>query len=99
MEEVMVTSVEPGLYRVGKWGVRLENLVVNQFVPDTEFGEFLCFETLTQCPIDTRCIDRSLLTENEISWLNRYHEKVRYSLMPLVADDVKDWLIKRTEPV
>ncbi|EEO28604.1 aminopeptidase P family protein [Oxalobacter paraformigenes] len=99
MEEGMVTSVEPGLYRVGKWGVRLENLVVNQFVPDTEFGEFLCFETLTQCPIDTRCIDRSLLTENEISWLNRYHEKVRYSLMPLVADDVKDWLIKRTEPV
>lgn len=99
MEEGMITSVEPGVYRVGKWGIRLENLVVNQFMETTEFGEFLHFETLTQCPIDTRCIDKSLLTENEISWLNRYHENVRRQLMPLVPDTVKNWLIARTEPV
>lgn len=99
MEEGMVTSIEPGIYREGKWGIRLENLVVNQVVGDTEFGEFLRFETLTQCPIDTRCIDRSLLAEEELSWLNRYHEKVRQNLLPLVSEPVKDWLIKRTEPV
>ena len=95
----MVTSIEPGLYREGKWGIRLENLVVNQIADDEEAGKFLRFETLTQCPIDTRCIDKSLLTQEEISWLNRYHEKVRENLLPLVADYARDWLIKRTEPV
>ena len=99
MEEGMVTSIEPGLYREGKWGIRLENLVVNQVADDEEAGKFLRFETLTQCPIDTRCIDKSLLTQEEISWLNRYHEKVRENLLPLVADYARDWLIKRTEPV
>lgn len=99
MEEGMVTSIEPGLYREGKWGIRLENLVVNQIAMNTEFGKFLRFETLTQCPIDTRCIDKSLMTEGEISWLNRYHEEVRKNLLPLVADYAKDWLIERTEPL
>ncbi len=99
MEEGMVTSIEPGLYREGKWGIRLENLVVNQAFQDTAFGRFLCFETLTLCPIDTRCIDRSLLTEEETAWLNRYHDKVRESLMPLVPDHVRGWLAERTKPV
>ena len=99
MEEGMVTSVEPGLYREGKWGIRLENLVVNQPVREAGHGNFLYFETLTQCPIDTRCIDKSLLTQEEISWLNRYHEQVRQNLLPLVPEHVKSWLIERTEPV
>ena len=99
MEEGMVTSIEPGLYREGKWGIRLENLVVNQVFQNTEFGKFLCFETLTLCPIDTRCIDKSLLTEEEIVWLNRYHDRVRESLMPLVSGHVRDWLAERTKPL
>ena len=99
MEEGMVTSIEPGLYREGKWGIRLENLVVNQVFQDTEFGRFLCFETLTLCPIDTRCIDRSLLTEEEIAWLNRYHDRVRESLLPLVSEHVRGWLTERTKPL
>jgi hypothetical protein len=61
----MITSIEPGLYRPGRWGVRIENLVLNVEAPADEFGEFLAFETLTLCPIDTRCIERALLGEDE----------------------------------
>jgi Xaa-Pro aminopeptidase len=60
MEPGMITSIEPGLYRPGQWGVRIENLVLNvpAATPSGTFGEFLDFETLTLCPIDTRCIDQ-----------------------------------------
>lgn len=99
MEEGMVTSVEPGLYKVGRWGIRIENLVVNRFYEETEFGRYLHFETLTQCPIDTRCIEKSMLDAGEIAWLNRYHEGVREKLMPFVPAHVKNWLITRTESI
>jgi Xaa-Pro aminopeptidase len=100
MEPGMITSVEPGLYRPGRWGIRIENLVLN--VPatdlaDSEFGEFLAFETLTLCPIDTRCIERSLLRADEVDWLNAYHATVRERLSPLVSGAALDWLIHRTE--
>ena len=77
MEPGMVTSNEPGVYRPGRWGVRIENLILN--VPDetTEFAEFLRFEALTLCPIDTRPVERALLTAEEIAWLNDYHATVR----------------------
>jgi Xaa-Pro aminopeptidase len=100
MEPGMITSVEPGLYRPGRWGVRIENLVLN--VPSSvsnEFGEFLEFETLTLCPIDTRCIEPALLRADEIAWLNRYHATVRERLAPLVGGDALAWLLERTEPV
>lgn len=99
MEEGMITSIEPGLYRPGKWGIRLENLVANRFAERTEFGDFLYFETLTQCPFDTRCIDKTELTENEIAWLNRYHERVRQNLLPYVKESVRNWLIERTKSI
>lgn len=99
MEEGMVTSIEPGLYKEGRWGIRIENLVVNRFYRETEFGKYLNFETLTQCPIDTRCIEKDLLDENEIAWLNRYHEGVRDKLLAFVPEHVKNWLIRRTEPL
>jgi Xaa-Pro aminopeptidase len=103
MEPGMITSVEPGLYRSGQWGIRIENLVLN--VPATcptsgnEFGEFLEFETLTMCPIDTRCIDRSLLRQDEIDWLNGYHATVRSRLRDLVSGDALAWLMQRTDPI
>ncbi|SUA66673.1 Uncharacterized peptidase SA1530 [Oligella urethralis] len=96
MKEGMITSNEPGLYRTGQWGVRIENLVLNQSAYKTEFGEFLRFETLTLCPIDTRCIDVALLTETERAWLNSYHAEVRERLSPYVTGEAKDWLLKRT---
>ncbi|CAN5853994.1 aminopeptidase P family protein [soil metagenome] len=101
MQRGMITSIEPGLYRPGKWGVRIENLVLN--VPSSadgsEFGEFLEFETLTLCPIDTRCIERSLLRQDEIDWLDGYHATVRARLAPLVSGDALAWLMLRTEPL
>lgn len=99
MEPGMVTSIEPGLYRPGQWGIRIENLVLNVPVGSNEFGEFLEFETLTLCPIDTRCIERSLLREDEIAWLNAYHATVRERIGPLVSGAARDWLIERTAPI
>jgi len=102
MEPGMITSIEPGLYRPGHWGVRIENLVLNvpAAVPEGDaFGEFLEFETLTLCPVDTRCIDRSLLHADEVDWLNRYHATVRERLAPRVAGDALAWLRERTEPI
>lgn len=99
MEPGMITSIEPGLYRPGQWGIRIENLVLNVPAGSTEFGEFLAFETLTLCPIDTRCIDRSLLRADEIAWLNGYHATVRERLLPLVDGAARDWLRARTEPI
>ncbi len=99
MEPGMVTSIEPGLYRPGQWGIRIENLVMNVPAASSEFGEFLAFETLTLCPIDTRCLDRSLLRADEIAWLNDYHAMVRERLAPLVDGAARDWLLARTAPV
>jgi len=101
MEQGMITSIEPGVYRPGRWGVRVENLVLN--VPAAgvgdAFGEFLEFETLTLCPIDTRLIERALLGADDAAWLDAYHAGVRRRLAPRVAGDALAWLIERTEPL
>lgn len=102
MREGMLTSNEPGLYRPNRWGIRIENLLLNQRVQnpaETEFGDFLCFETVTLCPIDTRLITIDLLTSDEKTWLNQYHQKVRQELANRVTDKAYDWLIKRTEMI
>ena len=99
MESGMVTSIEPGVYRAGQWGVRIENLVLNVPANTAEgstFAEFLEFETLTLCPIDTRCIERSLLRSDEVDWLNTYHATVRERLAPLVEGAALAWLNERT---
>ncbi|WP_223253507.1 aminopeptidase P family protein [Chromobacterium amazonense] len=97
MQEGMITSIEPGVYRAGQWGVRIENLVLNVASDKNQFGDFLKFETLTLCPIDRRCIDHSLLTRPEIDWLNGYHAEVRARLLPLVDGAARDWLLANTE--
>jgi Xaa-Pro aminopeptidase len=103
MEPGMITSIEPGLYRPGLWGIRIENLVLNvpaQTADTTQpFGEFLEFETLTLCPIDTRCIQRDLLRQDEVDWLNAYHATVRERLAPLVSGAALAWLNERTLPL
>ncbi|HEX7749038.1 MAG TPA: aminopeptidase P family protein [Bordetella sp.] len=99
MEPGMITSNEPGIYRPGRWGVRIENLTACRPWLSGELGEFLCFETLTLCPIDTRCIDRDLMRPDEIDWLDDYHATVRQRLLPLVSGAARDWLIARTEPL
>ncbi|WP_374513086.1 M24 family metallopeptidase [Niveibacterium sp.] len=99
MEPGMITSNEPGIYRPGQWGVRIENLLLNVEAGTTEFGEFLAFETLTLCPIDARCIDRSLLRNDEVAWLNDYHATVRERVAPLLAGDALAWLEANTRPI
>ena len=100
MHPGMITSIEPGLYRDGRWGIRIENLVLNISIgaPD-EFGEYLAFETLTLCPIDSRCLELSLLRADERQWLNDYHAEVRRRLAPRLDGAALDWLLRRTEPV
>jgi Xaa-Pro aminopeptidase len=108
MQPGMVTSIEPALYRPGQWGIRIENLVLNvpvpAAVPDAapgtpEHGPYLAFETLTLCPIDTRCIEPALMRDDEIDWLNAYHAEVRTRLSPLLEGDALNWLIERTRPL
>lgn len=95
----MVTSNEPGLYRDGQYGIRLENLVVTQKEMTTEFGDFYSFEALTLCPFDTRPIDKSILTESEIDYLNAYHKVVFEKLSPLLNEVEKQWLKEKTHEI
>lgn len=99
MEEGMITSIEPGVYRPGQWGIRIENLVVNRAAGQTEFGDFLAFETLTLCPIDTRCVLIEMLHDEERAWLNTYHATVRERVGRHVSGDAKAWLDARTQPI
>ena len=98
LEPGMITSNEPGIYRPGRWGVRIENLVLTVPAEKSEFGEFLRFETLTLCPIDTRCIEREMLSAEEIAWLNDYHAEVASRVGPLVSGAAREWLEQRTRP-
>ena len=101
MREGMITSNEPGLYHEGKYGIRIENLVVNQAkkFTDSTYGEFLEFETLTLCPINQSCIALELMTESEITWLNEYHQTVRERLAPHLQGKVLYWLIENTQAI
>lgn len=99
MQLGMITSNEPGLYRAGQWGIRIENLIVCVPHLHNEFAELYAFETLTLCPIDTRCIDSALLNETEIQWLNDYHQLVYERLQPHVSAKALTWLEQRTQPL
>ncbi|MCM2131357.1 aminopeptidase P family protein [Larsenimonas rhizosphaerae] len=100
MEPGMITSIEPGLYREGQWGIRIENLVANRSSNPSDFGEFLYFETLTLCPIDTRLINPLLLNDDERTWLNTYHREVYERLSARrLSDRALTWLQQRTLPV
>jgi Xaa-Pro aminopeptidase len=96
----MITSIEPGIYKPGRHGVRIENLAATIPSGDGEFGEFLAFETLTLCPIDTRLLELSLLDATETAWLDGYHADVREKLAPLLDDPAdRAWLDARCTPL
>ncbi len=97
----MVVSNEPGYYKTGAFGIRIENLVAVRAGVSPEGAEkgLLEFETLTLAPIDLRLVDASLMTEVEKSWLNAYHARVRDTLMPLVGDDIGEWLHEATRSI
>ena len=92
-----VISNEPGYYKAGEYGIRIENLVV---VKEAEgFPGYLDFETITLAPIDTRLVDFSLLTKPEVDWLNAFHARVWAEIGPKVSGKVKDWLKKATAAI
>lgn len=93
----MIVSNEPGYYKEGHYGIRIENLIY--VVEDSEYADFYCFETLTLCPIDTRLIDIDLLSAEERDWLNSYHARVLAEIGPKVEGDVRSWLENATKPI
>jgi Xaa-Pro aminopeptidase len=98
----MILSNEPGYYRPGAFGIRIENLVYVEEAEMIEGGDrpMLGFETLTYCPIDRRLIVAQLLTDEELRWLNDYHAETREKLLPLIDDaDVATWLKRATAPL
>ncbi len=86
MKEGMFTSNEPGLYIEGEYGIRIENLVLAVDAGNNGFGKFLKFDTLTLFPIDLNLVERSLLTIEERTWLNQYHQEVERKVKPLLSD-------------
>jgi Xaa-Pro aminopeptidase len=92
LEPGMITSIEPGLYKPARHGIRHENLAVVVEADQTEFGEFLAFETLTLCPFDRRALEPGLLNPEERAWLDDYHAGVRAALAPLLEDADLAWL-------
>lgn len=97
--EGMTVTDEPGLYLAGRFGVRIENTLIVEKYKETEFGEFLQFDSLTLCPIDTVPIDKSMLLQEEIDWLNDYHARVYRELAPHLNDEEKAWLKDATLPI
>ncbi len=95
----MITSDEPGLYIENAYGIRTENMLLCKKICENAFGTFLGFEPLTYVPIDLRCINPSLLNEQEKIWLNDYHKLVYEKLSPLLNEEEKDWLKENTKAV
>jgi Xaa-Pro aminopeptidase len=95
----MITTIEPGVYKEDKYGIRIENNLLCVPAFTTEMGTFYKFETITMVPIETKALDLTLLTDDEIKWLNDYHKEVYKNLAPLVSGHLKDVLQEKTQPV
>lgn len=96
LEEGMIISDEPGLYLEGRFGVRLENLVLCRKAEKNEYGQFLYLEPLTMVPFDREAILPQLMTERELEWLNEYHRKVYAALAPEMEEEELVWLREMT---
>ncbi len=97
--EGMTVTDEPGIYLPDRFGVRIENTMIVEKYKTTEFGEFLQFDALTLCPIDTAPIDVSMLSDEEVEWLNCYHRRVYDAIAPHVSMDEREWLREATKEI
>lgn len=95
----MTVTNEPGIYKAGRHGCRTENTQLITHYMDGELGEFLQFEPLTLCPIDTTPIVRGMMAPDEVEWLNQYHQRVFEELAPLLGEDDREWLREATRPL
>ena len=87
-----ILTDEPGLYREGQYGIRIENVLVCKNHANSAFGQFLSFDKLTLCPIDKKLINRKLLNLEEVNWLNAYHKRVFSALKPYLKPEISNWL-------
>lgn len=99
LEAGMILSNEPGLYRTGQYGIRIENLMLVCEKETTDFGKFFTFETLTLLPFDLKCIELNLLNPDEINWINDYHQIVFERLAPGLDKTEQDWLKVKTKKI
>ena len=93
------TTIEPGCYKKDTFGIRTENVVVSKVNGITEFGEFYGFEALTVFPIETQLIDKTLMQQHEIDWLNNYHKIVFATISPKLKPSEKDWLAEKCKEI
>ncbi len=99
LEPGMITSDEPGLYLAGKYGIRIENLIVTCQDMTTEFGDFYRFEPMTLFPYDSTLFDTKIMTREEIEWINAYHKKVYARLSPLLDEEEQKWLEQKCKQI
>ncbi|HLT41955.1 MAG TPA: aminopeptidase P family protein [Sphingobacteriaceae bacterium] len=95
----MVTSIEPGLYREDHYGIRIENLVASHLDEENYFGQFMSFETLTLCFIDTALVDKAFLESKHTKWLNDYNQTVYNKLSPHLSQEEQAWLKEKTKAI
>jgi Xaa-Pro aminopeptidase len=98
-EPGMVTTNEPGVYFEGKFGFRIENVIITIAKENTEFGQFYGFKTVTLCPIDLELVEVSLLSQDEKAWLNKYHQTVNVMLKPFLTQEEQNWLQHETREI
>ena len=99
LEPGMIFSNEPGYYREGEWGIRLENLIAVEPASGPDGRDLLGFKTLTLVPIDRRLIEPGMLSRAEIAWLDAYHARVAAEIGPLVPAEARNWLAAATSPL
>ncbi len=100
IREGHLLSNEPGIYREGQYGIRIENVMICKKLTSNEFGEFLCFDTVSFCPLDRQLIIIDLLNSDELKWINHYHECVYKNISPLLSDgNVLGWLKSQCAPL
>ena len=99
LEPGMIVTDEPGIYKAGRHGIRIENTLLIVPAQETEFGKFYKFEPLTLCPIAKEAIAIHLLTDEELAWFNEYHQMVFNRLCPLLDEEEQTWLKEATSPL
>ena len=99
LEIGMICSDEPGLYRAGKWGIRIENLVAVSSAVSSEFDEFYKFDNLTLYHIELKLVEKELLTEKQVKWLNDYNNEVFTKISPFLTEEKKKWLEEKTKAI
>ena len=99
LQSGMITSIEPGYYLEDRYGIRIENLALIFNIQINDSTIFLGLEPLSLAPIDLNLVEKSMLTEQEIIWLNNYHQKVFDTLSPHLSTEEKSWLKKATSAI